>query len=199
MSEDQVRPGTDARLALVALLVVQIGVGFEWFMSGLTKIYRGGFVSGLGSDLREKSLGSDSWYRGILTGQVLPYARVFGYLIEWGELIVGLGFMVAGALWLVRGERNRREIRIAIFATTILAAFGATLMAVNLHIANGSPHAWVIPKDGFDESVDLDSLLPFIQLTLLAVSARLLWLERAPRRIFAAAESMAAATLREAS
>lgn len=71
-------------------------------------------------------------------------------------------------------------MRIAIYATTIVAALAGTFMAVNFHIANGSPHAWVIPKDGFDESVDLDSLLPFIQLLLIAVSARLLWLERTP-------------------
>ena len=47
----------DARLALIALLVVQIGIGYEWFSSGLTKIYRGGFASGLAADLREKSPG----------------------------------------------------------------------------------------------------------------------------------------------
>jgi uncharacterized membrane protein YphA (DoxX/SURF4 family) len=173
--------GTDARLALIALLVVQIGIGYEWFMSGLTKIYRGTFVPGLAADLREKSPGAEGWYRGILNHQVIPNAHVFGYLIEWGELVVGVGFIAAAAWWLYRGERASRGIRIAIYSTTIVAALAGTIMAVNFHIANGSPHAWLIPKDGFDESVDLDSLLPFIQLLLIGVSARLLWLERTPR------------------
>jgi hypothetical protein len=172
------RDGRDGRLALIALLVIQIGIGYEWFMSGLTKIYRGGFASGLGADLREKSLGAEGWYRGILLHQVVPHANVFGYLIEWGELVVGLGFIVAAAWWLYRGELASRRVRISIYVTTIAAALAGTFMAVNFHIANGSPHAWAIPRDGFDESVDLDSLLPYIQLILLAVSARLLWLER---------------------
>ena len=55
--------GIDARLALIALLVIQIGIGYEWFMSGLTKIYRGTFAVGLAADLREKSPGAEDWYR----------------------------------------------------------------------------------------------------------------------------------------
>jgi hypothetical protein len=43
-------------------------------------------------------------------------------------------------------------------------------MAVNFHLANGGTHPWLIPKSGFDESVDLDSLLPAIQLVLIGVS-----------------------------
>ena len=171
----------DARLALIALLAIQISIGYEWFSSGLTKIYRGTFVPGLAGELREKSEGTAGWYRSILDHQVIPHARLFGYLIEWGELAVGVGLVAAAAWWLYRGERASRRVRIAIYSTTIIAALAGTFMAVNFHIANGSPHAWVIPKDGFDESVDLDSLLPFIQLLLIGISARLLWLERAPR------------------
>lgn len=38
-----------------------------------------------------------------------------------------------------------------------LATAGAILMNVNFHLANGSPHPWLIPKEGFDEGVDMDS------------------------------------------
>jgi hypothetical protein len=47
-------------------------------------------------------------------------------------------------------------------------------MNVNFHLANGSSHPWLIPKDGFDEGVDLDSLMPAVQLVLAGVSAGLL-------------------------
>ena len=30
--------------------------------------------------------------------------------------------------------------------------------AVNFHLTNGAPHAWLISKSGFDEGVDLDSM-----------------------------------------
>ena len=43
-------------------------------------------------------------------------------------------------------------------------------MNVNFHLANGSAHPWLIPGDGFDEGVDLDSLMPAIQLVLVGVS-----------------------------
>ena len=44
--------------------------------------------------------------------------------------------------------------------------------------ANGSPHPWFIAKDGFDEGIDLDSLLPAIQLILIGVSVALWRVER---------------------
>lgn len=52
--------------------------------------------------------------------------------------------------------------------------WGAIFMNVNFHLANGSPHPWLIPRDGFDEGVDMDSLLPLIQVVFLSVSAKLL-------------------------
>jgi len=48
-----------ARLPLVGLLLIQLFLGYEWLMSGLTKIVRGGFASGLADELAEKSEGVD--------------------------------------------------------------------------------------------------------------------------------------------
>jgi uncharacterized membrane protein YphA (DoxX/SURF4 family) len=42
----------NSRLPLVGFLVVVLLVGYEWFMSGLTKIVRGGFPGGLAGELR---------------------------------------------------------------------------------------------------------------------------------------------------
>ena len=47
--------------------------------------------------------------------------------------------------------------------------------------ASLASHPWLIPADGFDEGVDLDSVLPAIQLVLAAVSGRLWWLARSER------------------
>jgi hypothetical protein len=57
-----------------------------------------------------------------------------------------------------------------VLATTALASLAAIFMTVNFHLANGAPHPWLIPSDGFDEGVDLDSLLPAIELVLIGVS-----------------------------
>jgi hypothetical protein len=162
--------GADGRLALVGLLLVQLLVGYEWFISGLTKIVRGGFPSGLAKELTEKSEGAPGWYKSFLDGSIIPNASTFGYLIEIGELVVGLALIVAALVWLLRWERLPDGGRVAILATTVLASLGGIFMAVNFHLANGAPHPWLIPQSGFDEGVDLDSLLPAVQLVLIGVS-----------------------------
>jgi len=171
--------GLGSRLPLVGLLLVQVFIGYEWFMSGVTKIYRGGFPSGLADELREKSEGAPGWYKSFLDGSVIPNASAFGYLIEIGELVIGIALLVAAVVWLFRWERLPNIGRVAVLAVTALASLGAIFMAVNFHLANGAPHPYLIPKDGFDEGVDLDSLLPLLQLVLIAVSVGFL---RALRR-----------------
>ncbi len=49
--------GAASRFPFVGLLLVQLLVGYEWLMSGLTKVVRGGFPGGLAAELREKSEG----------------------------------------------------------------------------------------------------------------------------------------------
>ncbi len=163
--------GTGAsRIPLMGLLLVQLFVGYEWFMSGLTKIVRGGFPGGLAKELSDKSTGAAHWYKSFLDGAIIPHATVFGYLIEIGELLVGAALIAAALVWLLRWQRLPQGGRLAVLATTVLASLGAIFMAVNFHLANGAPHPWLIPKDGFDESIDLDSLLPMVQLVLIGVS-----------------------------
>ncbi len=159
-----------SRIPLIGLLLVQLFVGYEWFMSGLTKIVRGGFPGGLASELSDKSTGAAHWYKSFLDGSIIPNATVFGYLIEIGELLVGAALIVAALVWLLRWQQLPQGGRLAVLATIVLASLGSIFMAVNFHLANGAPHPWLIPKSGFDESVDLDSLLPMLQLVLIGVS-----------------------------
>jgi len=168
-----------SRLPLVGLLLVQLFMGYEWLMSGLTKVVRGGFPGGLAAELREKSDGASGWYKSFLDGSVIPHASTFGYLIEIGELVVGLALVAAALVWLLRWERLPYSGRVAVLVATALASVGAIFMAVNFHLANGAPHPWLIPQDGFDEGIDLDSLLPAVQLVLVGVSVGFL---RALRR-----------------
>ena len=166
------------RIPLVGLLVVQLAIGNEWAMSGLTKIVRGGFPSGLAGELRDKSQGAASWYRNFLDSAVIPHASEWGYAIEVDELLIGLALIAATLIWLFRWDRLRARERQGVLVSVVLASLGAVLMAVNFHLANGAPHPWLIPKSGFDEGVDLDSLLPFMQLVFAAVAGRLWLLDR---------------------
>ena len=164
------RGTTEGRIPLIALLFVQMFVGYEWLMSGVTKIVRGGFPSGLGDELAEKSVGAPHWYKSFLEGSIIPNASTVGYLIEIGEVLVGIAMIAAALVWLLRWERLPRGGRLTVLVMTMLASLAGIVMAVNFHFANGASHPWLIPKDGFDEGVDLDSLLPMVQLVLIGVS-----------------------------
>ncbi len=160
----------NARIPLLGLLAIQIIIGYEWFMSGLTKIVRGGFPSGLADELTEKSEGAASWYVSFLDSVVIPNGSTFGVLIILGELAVGAALIAAAALWAFRWERLGPGGRTAVLAATAAGALGGIFMNVNFHLANGSAHPWLIPREGFDEGVDLDSLMPGIQLVLVLVA-----------------------------
>lgn len=172
----------NTRLPLIGFLAIQIVIGYEWFMSGVTKIFRGGFPAGLADELREKSEGAASWYRSFLDGAVIPNGVAWGYAIEIGELLVGLVLIVSALVWLLGWERMRPRDRGFVLALTALAALAGVAMNVGFHLANGSAHPWLIPEDGFDEGVDLDSLMPAIQLVIAGVSGRQWWLGRGVRQ-----------------
>lgn len=164
----------EGRIALLGLLTIQAFLGYEWLMSGLTKVVRGGFPSGLADELTDKSKGAAGWYTDFLDSTVIPNAKLFAYLIMVGEMLIGVVLIAAAAAWLWRWERLNHGGRLAVLAGTALASIAAIFMNVNFHVANGSSHPWLIPADGFDEGVDMDSLLPLLEIVLLVVSATLL-------------------------
>ena len=176
------RDSDTARAGLLGLLAVEAILGYEWLMSGITKIVRGGFPGGLADELQAKSQGAASWYGSFLDSVVIPNGSVFGVLIIVAELAVGSALIAAAALWAFRWDTFGATGRTAVLAVTLAAAIAGILMNVNFHLANGSAHPWLIPSDGFDEGVDLDSLMPLIQLVLAGGAVRLWALARREQR-----------------
>jgi hypothetical protein len=159
---------TACRAGLVTLLVVQIVMGYEWLTSSITKVASGTFVSGLAADLKDRAGSAPGFYRDFLHGTIIPNARTFAVVIEVGELFVGLAFIGAAIVWLTRWSRLSDGWRASILITTMVAALAATFMAINFHLANGGNHPWLIPADGFDETIDVDTVLVFTQLAYFA-------------------------------
>ena len=175
---------------MVGLLLVTMVVGYEWFISGLGKVVRGDFAAGLAEELVEKSAGTAEWYAGFLQRAVIPNGELFGYLIQWSELLAGIALLGGPLVWLLAWDRISDQARAAFLVIIALAAIGGTSLAINLHLANGAAHPWLIPGDAFDEGIDLDSVLAAIQIviaTIMLVQLRRLRRERAdahtpPRR-----------------
>ena len=68
-------------------------------------------------------------------------------------------------------------------------------MNVNFHLANGSTHPWFIAADPFDEGVDLDSVMPLIQLAISGVAFVFLRRLRAARPASSTERSIVASAI----
>ncbi|MEP6987490.1 MAG: hypothetical protein ABI970_17935, partial [Chloroflexota bacterium] len=167
---ENIKGAVDDRVPLIALLLVQLLIGYEWFMSGLVKVVRGDFPSGLAAELTEKMQGAVAWYANFLNAVVIPNGSVFGYVIMISELLAGVALIGGALLWLFRWGRLPLNVRKLVLLVIIIAGLGSIFLLINLHLANGSAHPWVLPKSGFDEGVDLDSLLPAVQAVIVGVS-----------------------------
>lgn len=164
----------EGRLALWGVLAVQAVVGYEWFMSGLTKIVHGDFVSGLGAKLPGLTEKSPGWYRSFVRAIVAPDPSLFARVVEFGELLLGVTLIVTAAYWAIRSERLTRAACNASMVIVALSTLAGAALALNLHLLNGSATPWLIPGDSFDGGDDPDSVLPAVQLVLRAFSVALL-------------------------
>lgn len=156
-------------LSMIGFLLVEMIIGYEWLVSGVVKFVRGGFPSGLAGELLEKSEGVPPWYGNMLKGAVIPNAEAFGYLIEISEILAGVALMVGPFIWLCAWDRVSDRVRATVLLSIVAAAIGATFLTINLHLANGASHPWLLPRSGFDEGIDLDSVLPAIQIVIAGV------------------------------
>jgi hypothetical protein len=160
------RPG----VSMIGLLALEIILGYEWFMSGLAKIVRGDFTSGLPDEVLKKLPDTATWYGRFLRSSVIPNATFFGYAIEIAELLAGVVLIVCPLIWIFAWDRvSNRLRRVALFFVAV-AAIGGAFLAINLHLFNAGSHPWLIPKSSFDEGVDLDSVLPALQIVIAWIS-----------------------------
>lgn len=157
-------------LSMIGLLVMEMIIGYEWFVSGLIKITNGDFTSGLADDLAMKSASAPSWYASFLNGVVIPNAQLFGYMIEIAEILIGLAFIVGPLIWIFGWAKISDRVRWYILFFTVAAAIGGIFMALNFHFANGYSHPWFMPEDSFDEGVDFDSFLVAVNFVIAVVN-----------------------------
>lgn len=77
------------------LLILRIYLGYTWFTAGLSKIIEGfdasGFMMGA---VQNPSV--EGWWVVFLETFAIPNVWIFNILVPWGELLVGLGFLLGG-------------------------------------------------------------------------------------------------------
>jgi len=164
-----------ARLPLVAVLVFQSVVAYEWLNSAFTKIVRGGFASGLADQLAKNSDGAPGWYKSVLEAAIIPNAGIFGYLIEVGELLVGIGLIATAAILLVRGQSLSVTTLRAVLGVVALSAVGGAFMNLNFSLFGGMPPVWSLGSDAFSEGISIDGVMMLAQLAMAGIAASLVY------------------------
>lgn len=99
----------ESRLMQVIWTVIRVYVGWEWLSAGFGKVFgpssavwvgpqAGVAVSGVLKGALAKTSGQhpdvQAWYASFIQGVALPNAKVFSFIVSWGELLVGLGLIL---------------------------------------------------------------------------------------------------------
>ena len=130
----------DPHLWPITLLRVYTGIFFAWH--GFGKVTSGGFGENLGKFVTGRLDSAFGFFRPFLESVVLPYTDIFGFLVAWGELAIGLA-LIAG------------------FATRWASIAGAVMVA----------SFWFTKGQSFIAGQNHDSLWMMIFIVLAAVHA----------------------------
>jgi hypothetical protein len=171
----------DTHLPNIALAGLQLLLGYEWLLAGGDKLLLAAFPAQLAGMLLALVSGGHlvGFFAAILQGLVAPNALLFGYLIELGETLAGLGLMAAGLVALLRPLAGRylsgTSATVFMFGDRLLgrlalvAAMGAGLLGVSYFFLDGLPAPWFLPSVAFGGSID-NGLFLAIASVILVVS-----------------------------
>ena len=169
----------DTHIPNIALAGLQLLLGYEWLLAGGDKLLLGAFPAQLGGMLLALVSGGHlvGFFAAILQGLVAPNAVLFGYLIESGETLAGLGLMAAGLVALLRPLAGRylsgMSATVFMYGDRLLAglalfaALGAGLLGVSYFFLDGLPAPWFIPSIAFGGSIDTGLFLAIASVILV--------------------------------
>jgi hypothetical protein len=164
----------------LALAGLQLLVGYEWLVSGVDKVLLGAFPDRIGGLLTAAVSGGHlpGFFAALLQNIVLPNAQFFGVIIEWGELLAGLGLVAAGLVTLLRPLAERYlKLRVALvfsYGAHLLdllapvAAIGAALMGLTFFLLDGLPLPWFAPSVAYGGAIDTGLFLAVASVILIA-------------------------------
>ncbi len=170
---------TGIRTPNIALVGLQLIIGYEWLLAGGDKLLLGTFPAQL-RGLLIMSVGGGhlaGFFVAILQGLVMPNALLFGYLIETGETLAGLGLMAAGFVALLRPLARHflsgTSATMFVYGDRLLerlaplAAAGAGLLGTSYFFLDGEPSPWFVPSIAFGGSIDPGLFLAAASVVLI--------------------------------
>lgn len=120
---------------LFVSFAVQSILAYEWLSAGWEKIYGGEFVPAIGKTLLRFENGNPhEWYVGSVLRIAKNYPISFGELVQWGELLVGIGLAASLVLYAFGIWPWSKAVAGLI---AMLALLGGVFMNLNFYFAAG--------------------------------------------------------------
>ena len=141
-------------------------------MSGSKKLLSGSFPQELAETLTSMMKDDpNSWYVAFVQHAILPQSILYGYVIEWTEVTIGI-VLLGGAFILLsplrRWGQPQYRIAVAYSLAAIVAALVGAFLTINFHfLAGGWIFPWFNGSAANGEGIDLDALLPPFKLVIL--------------------------------
>lgn len=118
---------------------LQIVLAYEWLSAGWGKISKGTFVSTIGNSFARFEEGNPhGWYVENVLRVAKDYPTLFGMLVQWGELLTGIGLVAALALY---NQRTRPTLKRFAQPIALLSLAGGMFMNLNFYFAAGWANA----------------------------------------------------------
>ncbi len=76
------------------VVLLRVYTGLFFLSHGFGKIRRGGFADGMEGWLQSKAEDTYSFYQGFVEAVVIPNKGLFGFLVAWGELFLGVALIL---------------------------------------------------------------------------------------------------------
>lgn len=144
------------RSPFFTLLAVQFVIAYEWLGGGFGKLQGGVFVKGIAKSFAAfEKANPHTWYVNTILNGAKQNAVVFAQLVQWGELLVGIGLVVSILLF-VFGKSSTFKRSAAMLAVASL--IGGAFMNANFYYAAG----WTSASTG-----GLNMVMFWIEIILL--------------------------------
>jgi uncharacterized membrane protein YphA (DoxX/SURF4 family) len=135
---------------------LQAVLAYEWLHGGWDKISGGQFVLNIGKTLARFENGNPhEWYVGSVLRLAKDSPEVFGQLVQWGELMAGIGLVAT--LFAYGFSRESKWKNVARYVAAF-SLFGGAFMNANFYYAAG----WTSPSTG-----GLNMLMFWVQVVLI--------------------------------
>jgi hypothetical protein len=145
------------RQQYLVLGFIQALIGFVWLKAAWEKLSDASYANGMSHMLAAfASKNPFGWYSGILHNLAIPNATTFAVLVEYGELLAGLGVFVVAFTFVVRLPQIWQQIA---DIAGVVALVGAAFLSANFWFAAG----WM------SSSTDGENMVLFFTELALAV------------------------------